>query len=475
MFLAETHYVTPVFNHYDVWLVIKQTPARRRPGILAFCLGAFCLCAAGAEPEAWQQLPAILKRIVPPVFPGREFVITNFGAVGDGLANCTRAFADAIDACHQAGGGRVVVPAGTFSSGAIHLKSNVNLHLAREATIKFSTDPKMFLPVVFSRDVAEMMNYSPFIYAFEQENIAVTGEGTLDGQASKSVWPAWAKQAGPDADKLTEMGDHEIPVAQRVMGEGHFIRPNFVEPVRCRNVLIEGVRLVDSPMWELHPLYCTNVTVRGVSISSHGKNNDGCDPDSCTDVLIKDCVFDTGDDCIAVKAGRDHDGRRVNLPCQNIVIQHCVFKDGHGGVTLGSETAGGLRRVFAEDCEFDSPNLDQAMRFKTNPARGGYIKDIYVRHCRVNTARFGIYMTMRYASSGTRDGDAIPVVRDIDIRDCSFAALSRQPVVIEGWSPTVQITDVTIANCRFPAAAAGNTITNAVRIHIVGGETEGPK
>jgi polygalacturonase len=362
--------------------------------------------AAEAAARAWAGVPDILKRIVPPKFPDREFDITKFGAVGDGVNDCTTAPADAIAACHRSGGGTVIVPAGRFLSGAIHLLSNVNLHLNQGATIRFSTDPKKFLPVVFSRDVSEMMNYSRFIYTFEQENIAITGEGTLDGQALKSVWMDWVKKAGADADKLTEMGDLEIPMAQRVMGQGHFIRPNFVEPVRCKNVLIEGVRVVDSPMWELHPLYCTNVTVRGVSISSHGKNNDGCDPDSCTDVLIKDCVFDTGDDCIAVKAGRDHDGRRVNIPCQNVVIQNCTFKDGHGGVTLGSETAGGLRNVFAEDCEFDSPNLDQAMRFKTNPARGGFIENIFIRNCRVKTSRFGIYITMRYASSGAKEGDA---------------------------------------------------------------------
>ena len=484
---------------------------RRKSRTLALLVFVACLNAEfsngetgdGSNPkaagDAWSQLPEILNRIVPPIFRRGELVVTNYGlhagrrgtmgtffkshefvitdyrAVGDGATDCTRAFSDAIAACNKAGGGTVTVPAGTFLSGAIHLRSGVNLHLDKNATIKFSTDPKQFLPIVFSRDVAEMMNYSPFIYAFEQTNIAVTGEGTLDGQASKSVWMDWVKKdadkltkAGADTDKLTEMGDKEIPVAQRVMGEGHFIRPNFVEPVRCKNVLIEGVSIVDSPMWELHPLYCTNVTIRSVSISSHGKNNDGCDPDSCTDVLIENCVFDTGDDCIAVKAGRGHDGRRVNIPCQNVVIQNCIFKDGHGGVTLGSETAGGLRNVFAENCEFDSTNLDQAMRFKTNPARGGFIENIYIRNCRVKSARNGIYMTMRYAGSGAEAGDAIPIVRDIDIRDCNFEKLTKQPIVIEGWSAAAQITDVTIANCRFPSDAEANTITNAARIHVSG-------
>jgi polygalacturonase len=208
--------------------------------------------------------------------------------------------------------------------------------------------------------------------------------------------------------------------------------------------------------------------VRKVSVDSHGKNNDGCDPDSCTDVLIQDCTFNTGDDCISVKAGRDHDGRRVNIPSQNVVIQRCLFKDGHGGVTLGSETAGGLRNVFAEDCEFDSPDLDQAMRFKTNPARGGGIEDIFIRNCRVKAARFGIFLTMRYASSGAKDGEAIPYVRQIDIRDCTFEKLTKNAVVVEGWSPAARITDVTIQNCRFPEMANPYVITNAARIQING-------
>ncbi len=436
--------------------------------LLALTLGLRTGNAAPTAADVWSNVPAILQRIRPPSFPDRELDITRFGALGDGTNDCTRAFADAIAACHHAGGGRVVVPPGNYSSGAIHLLSNVNLYLARGATIRFSTDPKKFLPVVFSRDVSEMMNYSPFIYAFEQENIAITGEGTLDGQASKSVWPDWVKKAGASAASLTEMGDREIPVNERVMGEGHFIRPNFVEPVRCKNVLIEGIRVVDSPMWELHPLYCTNVTVRGVSISSHGKNNDGCDPDSCRDVLIRDCTFDTGDDCIAVKAGRDHDGRRVNIPCENVVIQNCKFKDGHGGVTLGSETAGGIRNVFAENCEFDSPNLDQALRFKTNPARGGFIERIFIRNCNIAVARYGIYITMRYASSGAKDGEAIPRVQDIDIRDCTFSRLTKQAVFIEGWSAVAAVSDVTIANCVFePAAQPDVTITNAARVNLL--------
>jgi polygalacturonase len=419
--------------------------------------------AAATAAQAWSSVPDILAHIVPPTFPDRTFAVTNYGAKGDGVTDCTEACRKAIDACSTAGGGKVIVPAGVYLTGAIHLKSHVDLDLARGSTIRFSTDPKSYLPVVFTRfEGTEVMNYSPFIYALGQENIAVTGEGTLDGQASHSVWYSWKRISDPR--ELVAMGDHGVPVEQRIFGEGHHLRPNFIQPVRCRNVLIEGVHIVDSPMWVLNPLYCTNVTVAGVTVDAQGPNTDGCDPDSCTDVLIKGCHFSDGDDCIAIKSGRDVDGRRVNIPSRNIVIQNCVFKDGHGGVTVGSETSGGVENVFAEDCRFDSPNLDMAMRLKTGMTRGGFIRNIYIRNCAVKSARTGIGMTMRYP--GTLDGLATPVIRDIDIRHCTFARLSRQPIIIEGFSDSVRITDVTIANCVFPNAEDRGIVTNASRIYL---------
>jgi polygalacturonase len=453
--------------------ISQLLPSFRLKVLLAFALIASLgkpgtAAPAGQAPsQAWSGMQDILARIVRPTFPSGEFAITSYGAVGDGVTDCTTAFRQTIEACHQAGGGRVVVPPGVFLTGAIHLKSNVNLNLAKNAVIRFSTDPKMFLPVVFTRnECIEVMNYSPFIYALGEENVAVTGEGTIDGQASRSVWHSWKSSA--DSKQLSEMGDRGVPVAERVFGEGHHLRPSFIEMVRCRNVLIEGVRIIDSPMWVLHPLYSTNVTIQGVTVDTKGPNTDGCDPDSCTDVLIKDCTFSDGDDCIAIKSGRDADGRRVNIPCQNLVIQNCNFKDGHGGVAMGSETSGGIQNVFVENCVFDSPDLDSAMRFKTNPARGGYIENVSIRNCSVKTAKVGIQMTMKYASSGSRDGDSIPIVRNIDIRDSTFANLTKQAVFIEGYSSSVQITDVTVANCTFLDARGPSFITNASRIDFTG-------
>ncbi|MFM2294936.1 MAG: hypothetical protein RLZZ350_1349, partial [Verrucomicrobiota bacterium] len=330
------------------------------------------------------------------------------------------------------------------------------------------------LPVVFTRfECVELMNYSPLIYAFEQKNVAVTGEGTLDSQAKAGVWHSW-KDAKTDKEALSNMALKNVPVSERIFGDGHQLRPYFIQPTRCQNVLIEGVKILGSPMWVISPLYCTNVTVKSVTVEAEGPNTDGCDPDSCTDVLIKDCSFSDGDDCIAIKSGRDYDGHRVNIASRNLVIQNCKFEAGHGGVTCGSETSGGIDTVYAEDCSFDSPDLEMALRFKTNPARGGYIKNVFIRNCKIQTAKFGIHMTLRYSAAGARDGQYVPELGNINIRDCSFANLTKQPVFIEGYDEKIKITGVTISNCTFlKAKTPGATITNAADIHLVNNHGSG--
>src|SRR5664280_1566804 len=319
--------------------------------------------AGGADASVWRQAGRILARVKSPRCPNSTFDITKYGAFNGGTTKCTDAIRKAIKACHAAGGGHVVVPAGTFLTGAIRLLSNVDLHLEKGATLAFSQDPNDYLPVVYTRwQGIELMNYSPFIYAFEQENVGVTGDGTLDGQADTSHWWPWKGSTSfgwqpgdpnQNADDVLsqEMADVRMPVEQRVFGAGHYLRPNFIQPYRCRNVVISGVTILRSPMWEIHPVLSHNVTVRGVKVNSHGPNNDGCDPECCRDVVIVGCTFDTGDDCIAIKAGKNADGRRVNMPSEDIVIRNCTFADGHGGVTIGSEMTGGVRNVFAEELQ----------------------------------------------------------------------------------------------------------------------------
>jgi polygalacturonase len=420
--------------------------------------------------QAWAQMDGILKQIQPPVFPAHDFPITRHGAVADGKTDCTQAIRDTIEECSKAGGGRVVVPAGNYLTGPIQLKSNVDLYLAKDATIHFSTDPASYLPVVYTRfESTEVMNYSPFIYAFGQGNIAITGEGTLDGQASAAPWYHW-KKSKADATELTKMGDSDVPVAQRVFGAGHELRPNFIQPYRCKNLLIEGIRIIDSPMWVITPTLCTNVTIRNVRVDTKGKtgnapNTDGCDPDSCADVLIEDCVFNTGDDCIAIKAGRNRDGRRVNVPCQNIIIRNCKFEAGHGGITAGSETSGGIQNVFAENCSFDSKSLLMGFRFKTNPVRGGFIKDINIRNCTVKTAQFGIHLTMQYENVAV--GEAVPEISNIRFQNVKFENLSQAALFVQGLSDQAKISNVIIANCTFPETKKRSEITFAENVFVV--------
>src|SRR5262245_35134046 len=301
----------------------------RREFLAAAFVGAFSRATQSRAPsdDPWKTADEILARIAPPRFPNRTFDIARYGATTSG--DSTAAFRSAIDACVRAGGGRVTVPRGRFETGAIHLRSRVNLHREDGATIAFSRDAERYLPVVLSRyEGVELMNYSPFIYALDARDIAITGTGTLDGQADEGHWWNW-RGAGPAAEspmaaaraKLFEMAERGDPVERRVFGAGQFLRPVFIQTYRCQNVLIDGVTIVNSPMWEINPVLCRNVIVRGATIRSHGPNNDGCDPESCRDVLIERCTFDTGDDCIALKSGRNADGRRIHVPIENVVIR----------------------------------------------------------------------------------------------------------------------------------------------------------
>ena len=428
------------------------------------------LAAAGAaDAIGWDAVPGILARIKPPQFPDRDFPVTGYGAKPDGRTDCTDAIRQAIAACHAAGGGRVVVAGGTFLTGAVHLASHVNLYVAAGATLKFSPDPAKFLPVVFTRfEGTECMNYSPLIYAFEQEDIAVTGEGTLDGSASDATWWGLARAGAnrgspPSASQLIEDGARGVPVAERVFGAGHTLRPNFIQPCRCRNVLIAGVHLINSPMWEIHPLPSTNVTVRGVNISSHGPNNDGCDPECCRDVLIEDCLFDTGDDCIAIKAGKDADGRRVAVPSENIIVRGCTMKDGHGGVVIGSEVSGGVRNVFAENCKMDSPNLDRALRLKSNPQRGGFIENIFMRNVEVGRVAHSV-LTIDLVYGRVSDGPFPPTVRNVVLQNVTVSSCPRVLSIV--GSANAVIEGVQLVDCSFRGVQGADVLTHAGTVRM---------
>lgn len=407
---------------------------------------------------------SILARIKPPAFPARDFVITRYGAKAG--EDSTEAIKNAIEACSQSGGGRVVIPAGTFLTGAVHLKSNVNLHVSEGATLKFHTDPSKY-PLVHTRwEGVECMNYSPLVYSYGQDNVAVTGKGTLDGSASKTEW--WPWKSPPERgkppiqaagrDRLFKMGEDHVPVEERVFGDGYYLRPSFIQFYKGENLLIEDVTIIRSPMWVIHPVLCTNLTIRRVKVNSHGPNNDGCDPESCKDVLIEDSIFDAGDDCIAIKSGRNNDGRRINVPSENIVIRNCVMHRGHGGITIGSEISGGCRNVFARDLRMDSPRLHHAIRFKTNARRGGVIENIDIRNVEIARVRDNAISIEFNYEEGAR-GDHAPVLRNLTLENIATRSTGRV-LLMEGFEAVV-FENIIVRNSVFEGVKQEDRIRNA--------------
>jgi len=381
---------------------------------------------AAPNAKAWDLAAEIVRNIKAPQFPARTFTITDFGAKAGGTVNNSSAIKAAIDKCHESGGGRVVVPKGDFLTGPIHLLSNVNLHLEEGSTLLFSKTPKDYLPAVYTRwEGMEMMGYSPLLYAYQQENIALTGKGKLNGQADEITWwpwkggEKWAKagvETQAKARKQLEIDtEANRPVRDLLYAEGSQLRPAFVQFHSSKNILIEDVTLTQSPFWLLNPVLSENITIRGVTCDSLGPNSDGCDPECCKNVLIENCYFDTGDDCIAIKSGRNADGRRLNIPSENIVIRNCKMRNGHGGVVIGSEISGGARNIFAENCEMSSHDLERGLRFKTNSVRGGTIENVYFRNIDIGDVQTAIVIDLDYEEGDS--GKFTPTIKNIEIRN----------------------------------------------------------
>ena len=344
-----------------------------------------------------KQQKAILARIKAPTFPKRDFVVVNYGVkaspILDSMLDAKPAIQSAIEDCAKNGGGRVVVPAGEYYvKGALHLRSGVNLHIANGAALRFSVNPQDYLPPVLVRwEGTRCMNFSPFIYALNARNIAISGGGTIDGQTGK-FWYAWKKLQEPDKTILRRLGNtpDSISPQNRIFGEGHFLRPDLVQFFGCRNILIEGVTLKGSPFWTVHPVFCTNATIRGITVEHGTTNDDGVDPESCTDVLIENCTMNTDDDCIAIKAGRDQDAWK-SPGTENIVIRNCRFRSTVGsGFCIGSEMSGGVRNVFVENCTISY--AAHGIQFKCNRDRGGFIEKVFLRNITMDSCKKGVFV-----------------------------------------------------------------------------------
>ena len=417
----------------------------------------------------------IINDIIIPEFPDKTFNVLDYGAIADGVTNNSDAIKNAINECHEAGGGVVVIPEGKFLTGAIYLKSNVNLHVENGAEVLFSKETKDYLPVVHtSYEGQEMMNYSPLIYAYKEKNIAVTGKGIFNGQASNTNWWPWcgAERYGHikgtpqqkdehNLPRLWEMSDNDTPVSERIFGEGHQLRPLFFQPFDCENVLVKGVTFTNAPFWVMHPIKCNNVTIDGVTVSSHGPNNDGCDPEYSKNVHITNCIFDTGDDCIAIKSGRNNDGRRVNIPSENIVVENCEMKDGHGGVVMGSEISAGVRNVYVRNCKMDSPELERAIRIKTNTLRGGFVENVFVKNIQVGQVKEAVLkINTYYGIYGSQEGEFIPTIKNIHLEDVQVENGGKFGILIKGRAENL-VKNVTLTNVHIKGAKTPLSIENS--------------
>ncbi|MBU1822375.1 MAG: glycoside hydrolase family 28 protein [Bacteroidetes bacterium] len=391
-----------------------------------------------------------------PAFPDRGFDIRDYGAKAQ--VPITDAVRQAIEACHRAGGGRVLVPQGTWLSGPIHLKSNVNLHLEKGAEVQFSQRFADYLPVVLiQRGGYFCYNYSPMIYAKDCENIAVTGEGTLNGQGQ--VWWPWKKHQ-PGMEELFRMGKSGVPIGQRVFGtEAAGVRSPFVQFQECKNILLEGVTLLDGPSWNVHPVFCENLIIRNIKIKAHGPNNDGIDPDGCKNVLIEDCIIDVGDDNICLKSGRDEEAWRLGRPCENVVVRRCRTLAGHGGFVIGSEMSAGVRNVLVEDCHF--AGTDRGLRFKSRVGRGGVVENIWLRNISMDTIRNEaivfdllydsepIERAIQYSEQATDLAHA-PVFRNIHMENIRCQS-AQTALSLRGLPGGSYLTDLTFKNLDIKA------------------------
>lgn len=386
-----------------------------------------------------------------------------------GADDSRQALQKLIDQCSEQGGGKVIVPAGVHEmDGPLQLRDNVNLHLLDGANLHFTSDPDAYLPAVLSRwEGTEVYNRSSMIRAQGCRNIAITGEGLAVIDANGGVMARWGMPLGTvefqenihgthgetpekaDVDRLRQMGDDLTPVSQRVFGKGTHLRPCAIEFHRCQQILIQGIVLKNSPFWCIHPLYCEDVTVRNVCIDSHFPNNDGCDPESSKRVLIENCYFQTGDDAVAIKAGRDADGRRVGIPSENIVIKNCSFRSECNGLCIGSEMSGGVRNVFMKN--IDIGNVKNALLFKSNLDRGGFIEQVYVDNVSIKKVA-GAVLRFETNYFGYRGGNYPARYSDFRISNVSAESADAYAIYYDG-NDSEPIRNISVENFSVDHAA----------------------
>jgi len=362
--------------------------------------------------------------------------VTKYGAKKDSSVKATASIAKAIAAASKAGGGTVYFPAGKYLTGAIHLKSNITIFIDAGAELNFSDNFDDYLPMVESRyEGVDVKSFSPLFYAYKAENIAIRGRGLINGHGKK--W--WDFVEGYKQDQPRSKWQYLfdslnknilLPDDPRQMKRG-FLRPPFIQPIYCENVLIEGITIINSPFWTVNPEFCENVTITGVTINNPpSPNTDGINPESCKYVHISDCHISVGDDCITIKSGKDIPGRTKAAPAENYTITNCTMLSGHGGVVIGSEMSGGVKNIVISNCIFDG--TDRGIRIKTTRGRGGVVEDIRVDNIIMKNIRDQAFvMDMEYSRTEKEPvSERTPRFRNIRISNVT--AYTKQAALING-------------------------------------------
>ena len=336
------------------------------------------------------EAPFKMEPLVMYQFPSRDFNITRYGAKPDDVKANIAAFAKAVAACNKAGGGHVVVPAGTWLSGPIHLKDNVDLHLSEGARVLFVDDPQLYLPEVHtSWEGLECYNYSPLVYAFGCSNVGISGPGKLE--AKMELWEQWFGRPKEHLDalrRLYSMAASGVDVEYRHMvGRDANLRPHLIQFNRCTNVNLDGFSILNSPFWTIHVYLCKDVYAHGLNVFAHGHNNDGIDIEGTSHVIVENCIFDQGDDAVVIKSGRNQDAWRLASPTQDVVVRNCEIREGHCLMGIGSEISGGVRRVYMHDCTTTKDAVKRVFYLKTNERRGAVLEDITMENVNVKFAQ----------------------------------------------------------------------------------------
>lgn len=392
--------------------------------LIIWCLG----CGATGYDTAKRD--EILKNVSGAKIPATAKSILKFGAKGDGKKDCLPAFKKAMAQSKKNGGLRILVPAGVYYiKGPIHFESNTCIDLQEGATLKFAPEPEYYLPMVrTSWEGTFLQNHSPFIYGYNLHDVAITGKGTIDGNA-QTTFATWRKDQRAARDLSRKMNHENTPVEKRNFGGDYKLRPHLIQFFGCSNVTVADVFITNSPFWCVHLLKSQNIICRGIRYDAKLVNNDGIDPECSRNILIEDIDFNNGDDNVAIKSGRDNDGWNIGSPSENIVIRRCRFKGLHA-VVLGSEMSAGVRNVFVEDCTY-AGYCKRGIFVKTNPNRGGFVENLFVRNCKFDEVEDLFYITSMYAGEGL-DDNHFTTIRNIYVENLQCNKARKAGIVLQG-------------------------------------------